>query len=434
MSGQGQNAGQTGRRDFLKASSAAVLTGALVSQSGIATGAFAGGSDMIRLGLIGCGGRGSGAAANALDADPHTKLVAMGDLFADRLDGSLNALVNSPNKDRVDVPKERQFTGWDSYQKVIDAGVDVVLLTAPPHFRPQHLKAAIDAGKHVFAEKPIAVDAPGVRHVMALCEEAKTKGLTIVSGLCWRYDHGMRATFEQVLAGGVGDIQAIQATYNTSTLKQFPRQQSWTDMEWQLRNWQHFTWSSGDFNVEQHVHSLDKVQWAMGDQTPVRATGTGGRQARTGAESGHVYDHFSVVYEYANGVKAFTTCRQMDGCSHDVSDHVFGTKGICDVFKHKIKRNDGQADWKFKGDKGNMYVTEHAELYQALRAGKTINNGDYMCKSTLMAIMGRMSAYTGQTLTWDQVLNSKEDLTPAKYEFGELAMPKVAVPGVTQFV
>lgn len=434
MSDTPRNPGTPGRRDFLKAGSAAVLTGALVNSSGISLGAFAGGSDVIKIGLIGCGGRGSGAAANALESDPHTKLVAMGDLFGDRLSGSLNALANSPFKDRVDVPQERQFTGIDAYQKVIDAGVDVVLLTAPPHFRPQHLKAAVAAGKHVFAEKPIGVDAPGVRAVMALCEEAKAKGLTIVSGLCWRYDHGMRATFDQCLNGGVGEILAVQATYNTSTLKQFPRQEGWSDMEWQLRNWQHFTWASGDFNVEQHVHSLDKVQWALGDQVPVRATGTGGRQARTGAESGHVYDHFSVVYEYANGVKAFTSCRQMDGTSHDVSDYVIGTKGTCDVFKHRIKRNDTQENWKFSGDKGNMYVTEHAEMYQALRAGKTINNGDYMCKSTMVAILGRMSAYTGQTLTWDQAFNSKEDLTPASYDFGPLAMPKVAVPGVTQFV
>lgn len=419
------------RRDFLKTGSVAAIGGALVSHMSLPAGAYAAGSDVLKIGLVGCGGRGSGAAANALEADPNVKLVAMGDLFEDRLLSSLNNLQNSPYKDRVDVSKERLFSGWDAYKKVLDTDIDIVLLASPPNFRPDHIKAAVAAGKHVFAEKPVAVDAPGVHSVMATCVEAAKKNLTVVSGLCWRYDHGMRATFQQVHEGGVGDIVAIQATYNTSTLKQFPRQQSWSDMEWQLRNWQHFTWLSGDFNVEQHIHSLDKVAWAMKDQTPIRATGTGGRQARTGPESGHVYDHFNVVYEYEGGVKAFCNCRQMDGCSNDVSDHIFGTKGNCDVFRHRIK---GDKDWKFSGSKGNMYVTEHMELIGAVRAGKPINNGDYMCKSTMMAILGRMSAYTGQTLTWDQAFNSKENLSPPTYEFGPLPMPSIAIPGVTAFV
>lgn len=419
------------RRDFLKTGTAAVVGGALASQASLGFGAFAGGSDVLKIGLIGCGGRGSGAAANALEADPNVKLVALGDLFEDRLKSSLNNLQNSQFKDRVDVAADRQFTGWDAYKRVLETDVDIVLLATPPNFRPEHIKAAVAAGKHVFAEKPVAVDAPGVHSVMSTCVEAAKKNLAVVSGLCWRYDHGMRATFQQVLEGGVGDILAIQATYNTSTLKQFPRQPNWSDMEWQLRNWQHFTWTSGDFNVEQHIHSLDKVAWAMKDETPIKCTGTGGRQARQGAESGHIYDHFSVVYEYANGVKAFCNCRQMDGTSNDVSDHVFGTKGICDVFKHRIK---GEKDWKFSGTKGNMYVTEHQEMIASIRAGKPINNGDYMCKSSMMAIMGRMSAYTGQTLTWEQAFNSKQNLMPAKLEFGPLAMPAVAVPGVTEFV
>ncbi|MDB5392392.1 MAG: oxidoreductase domain protein, partial [Planctomycetaceae bacterium] len=419
------------RRSFLKTGAGAVVGGSVLAGNlGLVSGAFAGGSDVLKIGLIGCGGRGSGAAANALEADPNVKLVAMGDLFPDRLADSLRNLQGSQFKDRVDVPQDRQFSGWDAYKKVLETDIDVVLLTTPPHFRPEHIKAAVAAGKHIFAEKPVAVDAPGVHSVMATCVEAAKKNLAVVSGLCWRYDHGMRATFQQVLGGAVGDIVAIQATYNTNTLKQFPRKEGWSDMEWQLRNWQHFTWASGDFNVEQHIHSLDKVAWAMKDETPIKATGTGGRQARQGAESGHVFDHFSVVYEYANGVKAFCNCRQMDGCSNDVSDFVFGTKGTCDVFKHRVK---GEKDWKFSGSKGNMYVTEHAEMLASIRAGKPINNGEYMCKSTMMAIMGRMSAYTGQTLTWEQAFNSKENLTPHAYEFGPLAMPSVAVPGLTPF-
>jgi predicted dehydrogenase len=430
MSEQNRVPGLESRRSFLK--TGAVVGGALLAGSrGIASGAFAGGSDILKIGLIGCGGRGSGAAANALEADPNVKLVAMGDLFPDRLTDSLRNLQSSQFKDRVEVPQDRQFSGWDAYMKVLETDIDVVLLTTPPHFRPEHIKAAVAAGKHIFAEKPVAVDAPGVHSVLATCVEAAKKNLAVVSGLCWRYDHGMRATFQQVHEGTVGDIVAIQATYNTNTLKQFPRKPEWSDMEWQLRNWQHFTWLSGDFNVEQHVHSLDKVAWAMKDETPIRCTGSGGRQARQGAESGHVYDHFNVVYEYANGVKAFCNCRQIDGCSNDVSDFVFGTKGTVDVFKHRIK---GEKEWKFNGNKGNMYVTEHAELLESIRAGKPINNGEYMCKSTMMGIMGRMSAYTGKTLTWEQAFNSKENLSPAKYEFGPLPMPPVAIPGVTEFL
>ncbi len=432
MSDQPRTAGSAAsRRDFLKTGTAAVLGGALATQQNVSFGAFAAGSDVLKIGLVGCGGRGGGAAVNALEADPNVKLIGVADLFEDRLASCVTNLQKSQYQDRVDLPKERQFTGWDAYKKLLATDIDIVILATPITFRPEHIKAAIAAGKHVFAEKPVAVDAPGVHSVMATCIEAGKKNLAVVSGLCWRYDHGMRATFEQIHAGGVGDIIAIQATYNTGTLKQFPRKPEWSDMEWQLRNWQHFTWTSGDFNVEQHIHSLDKVAWAMKDETPIRATGTGGRQARQGAESGHVYDHFNVVYEYANGVKAFANCRQMDGCSNDVSDHVFGTKGTCDVFKHRIK---GEKDWKFSGEKGQMYVTEHRELIQSIRNGKPINNGDYMCKSTMMAIMGRMSAYTGQTLTWEQAFNSKENLSPVAMEFGPLAMPAVAVPGVTAFV
>jgi len=311
----------------------------------------------------------------------------------------------------------------------------VVVLATPPHFRPAHLQYAVEKGKHTFVEKPVAVDGPGVRSMFATCEKARQKNLAVVSGLCWRYHPGMRATFARVLDGAVGDIVAIQASYLTQTLKKFPRQPEWSDMEFQLRNWNGFTWLSGDFNVEQHVHSIDKVAWAMRDEPPVRCTGVGGRQARTGDESGHVYDHFGVVYEYASGVKAFCTCRQMDGCSNDVTDHIFGTRGVCHVMDHEIAAG-GKTTWKYPVKKGevDMYQSEHNELFASIRSGTPINNGDYMSKSTLMAIMGRMSAYTGKTITWEQALNSKEALGPGKYEWGRLATPQVAVPGVTQFV
>jgi predicted dehydrogenase len=420
------------RRDFLKSSTVAAVAGGLASSFGALPGAYAAGSDILKVGLIGCGGRGSGAATQALAADPNVRLTAMGDAFIDRLQASHTNLKKTASiGSKVDVAPDHQFVGFDAYQKVIDSGVDVVILATPTQFRPMHLKAAVAAGKHVFCEKPVAVDGPGIRSVIATCAEAKQKGLSLVSGLCWRYDNGMRETFRQVRDGAIGDIRTIQVTYLTSTLKKYPRQPEWSDMEFQVRNWNGFYWLSGDFNVEQHVHSLDKMAWAMGDQPPVRCTGVGGRQARTGAESGNVYDHFSVVYEYPNGVKGFATCRQMDGCSRDVSDHIFGTKGVCDVFKHVVT---GENKWKYKGPKNNMYQTEHDELFASIRSGKPINNGEYMTRSTLLAIMGRMSAYTGQVITWEQALNSKEDLSPAKWEWGPMAVAPVAVPGVTQFV
>jgi predicted dehydrogenase len=423
------------RRDFLSRSTAAVAACSLAGQLSLAPRVFAAGSDVLKVGLVGCGGRGSGAAVQALHADPHVQLTALGDAFADKLESSLSNLANSEVGEKVAVSSDHKFVGFDAYKGVIDSGVDVVVLATPPHFRPAHLQYAVEKGKHTFVEKPVAVDGPGVRSMFDTCQLAKQKNLAVVSGLCWRYHPGMRATFAKVLEGGVGEIVAIQATYLTKPLKKFPRQPDWTDMEFQLRNWNGFTWLSGDFNVEQHVHSLDKVAWAMRDEPPVRCTGVGGRQARTGDESGYVYDHFSVVYEYASGVKAFCTCRQMEGCTDDVTDHIFGTMGVCHVMGHEIAVG-GKTAWKHSKKNGevDMYQSEHNELFASIRSGTPINNGDYMTKSTLMAIMGRMSAYTGKSITWEQALHSKEALGPAKYEWGRLATPGVAIPGVTQFV
>ena len=434
---------RSSRRDFLANSTAAAVAGASFLAAGpeILHGAFAAGSDMLKLGLVGCGGRGTGAAGNAMDADPNVKIVALGDTFADKIESSLKDLKKTKHKDRVDVPTERQFVGFDAYKQVIDSGVDVVLLCSPPHFRPEHLRYAIDQGKHVFCEKPVAVDGPGVRAVFDICRDAQQKNLAIVSGLCWRYDLARREIFEKIHSGAIGQMHTIQATYHTSTLKKWPRQPSWSDMEFQVRNWNGFTWLSGDFNVEQHVHSLDKVMWAMGDEPPVQCVGTGGRQARVGAESGNVYDHFSVVYEFKNGVKAFASCRQMDGCDKDVSDNFFGTKGVAHI-DDAVQKITGENPWHHRLEPNpkkrgmGMYVREHHELYNSIRAGKPINNGDYMTKSTLMGIMGRMSAYTGKVVTWEQALNSKERLgpLPSQYKWGSIDVPPIATPGVTQFV
>jgi predicted dehydrogenase len=424
------------RRDFLKTSTVTAVSAGVAAQLSVVANVHAAGSDLIRVGLIGCGsprgGRGRGAAEQCVNAGPNVKLVAMGDLFPDHL-AYTRSYLQKLGKDKIDVADDRCFVGFDAYQKVIDSGVDLVILATPPGFRPLHLAAAVAAGKHVFAEKPVAVDAPGVRSVLKTCAEARKKNLALVSGLCWRYDHGMRATFQEIHDGAVGDIVALQCTYNAGGLWHIDRQPGWSDMEWQCRNWLYFTWLSGDHNVEQHIHSLDKMAWAMRDEYPVKASGIGGRQVRTGPEFGHIFDHHSVVYEYANGVKVFSACRQQNGCANDVSDHVFGTRGTCDVMKHVIKGPGGKKLWQYSGGRGDMYQNEHNELIASIRAGKPINNGDYMTRSTLMAIMGRMATYTGKVITWEQALNSQEDLTPPKYEFGPLPVPPVAVPGVTKF-
>ena len=317
-----------------------LAAGVLAGGLSIARGAHAGGDDLLKIGLVGCGGRGSGAAVNALGADKNCKLVSMADAFADRMDESLAAITKEfPGKVAVDA--DHRFVGLDAAEKLIQSDVDVVILASPPHFRPMHLKAAVDAGKHIFCEKPVAVDAPGVRSVLATAEEAKKKNLNLVSGLCWRYDLGVRETMKRVLDGAIGEIKSIQETFLTGTLWHRGRGPDWTEMIYQLRNWLYFTWLSGDFNTEQHVHSLDKAAWAMHEEPPLRAWGLGGRQMRTEPKYGDVFDHHAVTYEYANGVSVHSYCRQMAGCYSDVSDVFVGTKGRADILKHHIELHDG---------------------------------------------------------------------------------------------
>ncbi len=419
------------RRTFLKQSAAAV-SAAMAANLRIARSAHVAGSDLLRVGLIGCGGRGTGAAVQALSADPNCKLLAMGDAFGDRLNMSLEQLQKSEVASKVDVPKERRFVGFGAYTQVLESGVDVVLLCEPPHFRPRHLRAAIDAGKHVFAEKPVAVDAPGVRSVLDSCEIAKQKNLSVVSGLCLRYSYGFQETVQRIHAGEIGEIRALQANDYRGGIWVKPRQPGWSDMEWQMRNWYYFTWLSGDFNVEQHVHYLDVCAWIMKDEYPVRAVGMGGRQVRTGPEYGNIYDHHSVVYEYANGAKLFSNCRQQQGCNNDMSCQVLGSKGTALVAERRLAISTA-TEWQYTGPNNNFYQTEHDELFRCIRDSKPINNGDYMARSTLLAIMARMATYTGQLITWEQAMNSKEDLTPPKYEWGPIPTPSVAIPGVTKF-
>jgi predicted dehydrogenase len=424
------------RREFLQTSTTA-LSGAFAATLPIAANVHAASSDVLRVGLIGCGNRGTGAAAQALKADPNVKLVAMADVFEDRLQKSLASLKKDESvADKVDVDPEHRFLGFDAYQKVLASGVDVVLLTAPPHFRPAHLRAAVEAGKHVFAEKPVAVDAPGVRSVLATCEQARKKKLSLVSGLCLRYDAGFREAVRRLQEGAVGQVVALQANDYRGSNWAKPRQPDWTDMQYQMRNWYNFTWLSGDFNVEQHVHFLDVCAWVMKDEYPVRAVGMGGRQVRQGPEFGHIYDHFSVVYEYASGVKLFSNCRHQANCWKDISAHVMGTKGRALLSeKRKGLAIQTASDWYYSGPTNDMYQVEHDELFASIRSGKPINNGDYMTRSTLLAIMGRMAAYTGQPITWDMALKSKEDLSPPAYSWNvKLPEPPVAMPGKTRFV
>lgn len=417
------------RREFLQT---AAVAGTLAAVPSV----HAAGSDLLRVSLIGCGSRGTGAAAQALKADSNVKLVAMADAFEDRLQGSLAALKRDEKlAGKIDVAPERCFVGFDAYLKALGC-CDVALLCTPPHFRPLHLRAAIDAGKHVFAEKPVAVDAPGVRSVLATCELAKKKGLSVVSGLCLRSDNGFRATARRIHDGAVGDIVVLQANDYRGSNWSKPRQPGWSEMHWQMRNWYNFTWLSGDFNVEQHVHFLDVCAWLMKDEYPVRAIGMGGRQVRTGPEHGNIYDHFSVVYEYPNGARLFSNCRQQTGCKNDMSAHVIGVKGQAELSERRkglwIKTAD---TWVYDGPVNDMYQTEHDEMYAAIRAGKPLNNGDYMARSTLLAIMGRMAAYTGQAITWDMAFNSREDLSPSAYAWDASPPPdRIAMPGKTKFL
>ena len=434
MNRNDSTSGKTSRRDFLRGSTAAVVGAAMASYAVPAV--HANGTDELKVGLIGCGGRGSGAAVNALHADPYAKLVAMADMFPDKLEASHKNLKASDVADRIQVADDHKFTGWDAYKAVIEKS-DVVLLATPPFFRPMHLKAVIEAGKHCFCEKPVATDAPGLRSVIETARLAKEKNINLVSGLCYRYDQPKIEIIKKIHEGAIGRIVAMQTNYLTGGLWSNPRREGWSDMEWQLRNWLYFTWLSGDHIAEQSIHSIDKCIWARGDEPPVKVFASGGRTVRTGPEFGNVYDHFNTTYEWADGVKLFHGCRQYPAPPNivysDVSDHIFGTDGVAHIQTHKITDKDGKIVWKHDPAPVSMYDAEHTALFNAIRAGNAINNGTYMCQSTLMALMGRMSAYTGKEVTWEQALNSQENLAPEKLEFGSIPTPPVAAPGTTKF-
>ena len=424
---------ETTRRDFMRYSSAALAAAAFAGTAAVKSVHAAAPNDTkLKIGLIGCGGRGSGAANNALLADKNVILYAMGDMFPEMVEESLGKLKKSPAADQVAVDDKRKFTGFDAYQKVIEC-CDVIILATPPAFRPTHLRAAVEAGKYIFCEKPVAVDGPGIRHVIESCNIAEKNGVVLVSGLCYRYENKKRETIKRIQEGAVGDIITIETVYNTSGLWHKGRKDNWSEMEYELRNWLYFDWLSGDHIVEQHIHSLDKMMWVMKDTPPLKATASGGRTVRTDAKYGNIYDHFNTLFEWENGVRAFSSCRQWENAVTAVYDNVYGTKGVAKVQTHEIVGRDG-SNWKWESaEKDDMYQNELNALFNAIRKGEVINNGDYMVKSNLAAIMARMSAYSGQTVTWDQALNSELTYFPEKLELGDVAKRPVPVPGAAKY-
>ena len=419
------------RRSFLRATAGSALAASMP----LARSVHAAGSDLLRIGLVGCGGRGTGAAINALTADPNTRLVALADAFVEHIPGTLTRL-HKAKPEQVAVDAEHQFSGLDAYRQLIDC-VDVVLLATPSHFHPIHLMAAVEAGKHVFVEKPQAVDPTQVRMVKAACDLAKEKDLCVVSGLCWRYHTGMQETMKRVLDGAIGRVISVQETYMTGFSWTRPRLPDDTEMKYQVRNWYNFHWLSGDLPGLTLIHSIDKGSWALGDVPPIRAWATGGRQVRTGCQYGDVYDHHAIVYEYADGVRMYAYVRQQNGCYNSVDDLLQGTKGHCDLIRHRIT---GENAWRYEGPGCNMHQAEHDALFHAIRSGQTINNGHYMVISNMLQVMGRMASYTGKVITWEEAMASPLSLAPTAYTW-ETSPPvqpdaegsyPIAMPGITQ--
>jgi predicted dehydrogenase len=436
-----QNAPSTSRRDFLKTS--AVAGGVLAA--GSLLNVHADGPEVIRIGLVGCGGRGSGAVEQCLRAGDmanprvNVRLVALGDAFRDRAARLRDNLrENQGLRDKVDVPDDRLFIGLDAYQQVIN-NVDLVLLATPPGFRPTHLSAAVAARKHIFTEKPVAVDGPGVRTVLQAFEAAERQRLSVVAGTQRRYQPEYLESMRRIHDGALGTITSARCYWNQGGLWHANRTPQMTDLQWQLRNWLYFTWLSGDHIVEQHIHNLDAVNWALGNSHPVRAAGLGGRQVRTGPEFGHIFDHFAIDFEYPNNIHVTSMCRQIVGCENNVSEAVTGTKGSWT--SRGGYRITGENAWTLppgplaRGRYPDPYELEHVALLQSIRSGQPINDLKRVAESTLTAILGRTACYTGQVVTWNQVLNSQAHLVPERLSWDmTLPVPPVAVPGQTPVV
>lgn len=423
------------RRKFIQ-TSAAVAGTALAGAPYIA--AQKPNTQTLKLGLVGCGGRGTGAARDALAADDGVTLTAMGDLFDDNLEKSLAGLMDtSPGQVKVDAAK--RFTGFDAIDQMVAGDVDVVILATPPAFRPQHLKAAIDAGKHAFIEITAAIDAPGVRSVLESAEKARAKNLSIVSGFCWRYDPALRAAKEQIQNGAIGEIRAVHATYYRANLGhkyKGERPAGMPDLEYQCRDWYKHLWLSGDVTILlSGGHSVDKMSWWLNDEMPVNAVAVG---SQVFPNWGNTFDNVFVTYQYATGIRGYLGCRSQSGCFNEVLDEVVGTKGIF-KFTGSTPIIEGETKWRYRTRRGatprSKYQVEHDELIASILAGKPINDATRMAHTTLMAIMGRMAAYTGQQITWEQALNSKQKLVPDQVDWDtKVEELPLAKPGVTKFV
>lgn len=373
-------------------------------------------------GLVGCGGRGTGAAVNFLDAASNVKITALADVFPDRLKQARTILA----KRGQEIPESRCFEGFDGYQKLIASGVDIVLLATPPHFRPAHFAAAVEAGKHTFLEKPIAVDGPGIRSVIETGKKASAKGLSVMTGTQLRHLRARIETRQRILGGEIGDIVAMRAFRNQGALWYRERQQAWSDMEYMIRDWVNWNWLSGDHVVEQHIHHLDSISWVIG-KPPLRAVGMGGRMRRP---TGDQYDFFSTDYTFDKNVHLHSTIRQISGCANLRDESIVGTKGTASL-EGVITDLSGKEVWRYDGPEVDPIVQEHADLINSIRTDKPVNWAERTAISTLIAIMGRDSAYTGKTISWDEAMNSTERLGPSTYALGPVTAlkPVAPVPG-----
>jgi len=407
------------------------LASAALASGLVAAGAHAAGSDTIRIGLVGTGGRGTQDLINCAKSAPGVEIRALGDLFKDRVDGCFGRLKQDQGiTDRFKVTPDRCFHGWDNYKAVIEC-VDLVLLCQPPGFRPLHMRAAIEAGKHVFAEKPVAVDPAGVRHVIETARMADEKKLAILAGTQTRHQADAVETIRRIADGAIGKIRSGACYFLTGELWHHDRKPEWSEMEYQCRNWYYFTWLSGDHIVEQHVHQHDLLNWAL-QATPVKCVGTGGRQTRTAPQWGHIWDHFAVEYEYPGGVRIMSLCRQANNAANRVDTVLVGSKGVAYPARGEIT---GANAWKYAQEVPDPSVAEHKALIESIRAGKPINDGRRIAETSLTSVMGRMAAYTGRELSWKWAMeSSKLDLAPPKYEFGPVPVPPVAIPGQTELI
>ena len=408
MSGNSSKSSSS-RREFLKSSAiGAAAAGALVRpELSLARSANVAGSDTIRVGLVGCGGRGTQAAQQAMNTEGNVELVAVADAFKSRADLCVEN-VKGTHGEKVKVDDANTFVGFDAFEKLLATDLEMVLLCTPPGFRPLHFEAAVNAGKHVFMEKPVAVDAPGVRRVLEANDVAKEKGLAVAVGLQRRHERAYMETIDKLREGMIGDLLVSRVYWNGGLLWQNARKKDESELRYQMRNWYYFNWLCGDHIVEQHIHNLDVINWLL-DDFPVSARGQGGRLVRTGPDSGQIYDHHMVEYTYKNGHKMISQCRHMDGCWNNVSEHIQGTKGSAQINRARIFDTKGERVFQSKGKRGG-WQQEHHDLFADIRRGVIPNEGEYGAKSTMTSILGRLATYTGKQIKWEDAINSKISL------------------------